>query len=263
MLGAGDGVEHGREDLVAVAQHVDAVALGGRDAEHAFEGPADPAGASRSPGRSRARTAVTSGPGQRQAGSAQGSAASGSDGSTFCSSWGEAAWARTASSWAATDAPKNRAIDDSRAQSSRATMPASGSVGLAEARLWRKKTPEAQGDERTTGRARRPTRRPATTRPADGGGGTTGTAGRWTPPAGRRATGQLPRSSARAAASFPVVALTVAAEGEQPEGRRPGGRRCWPPAAAPGRTSGGTAGPAPRRRGGSGPAPAGPWRWWP
>ena len=37
VLGLVDRIEHRREDLVAVAQHVDAVALGGGDAEHALE----------------------------------------------------------------------------------------------------------------------------------------------------------------------------------------------------------------------------------
>ena len=41
----GDGLEHGREDAVAVAQDVDGVALGGRHAEQALEGAAVALGA--------------------------------------------------------------------------------------------------------------------------------------------------------------------------------------------------------------------------
>ena len=45
MLGAIDRLEHRGEDLVAVAQDLQPVPLGGRNADHAFEGPADPLGA--------------------------------------------------------------------------------------------------------------------------------------------------------------------------------------------------------------------------
>jgi hypothetical protein len=41
VLSGVDGLEHRREDLVTVAEDVDAVAFGGGDAEHALQGPPD------------------------------------------------------------------------------------------------------------------------------------------------------------------------------------------------------------------------------
>ena len=122
--------EHRREDLVAVAQHVDAVAFGGGHADDALQRAAHAAGVRlgragigappsgdavsvvvtgrppRRDGRRRGRRARTRPPSPRPAGAA--------------------APARTASSWAATAAPKKMAIDDRKAHSSSATMPASG-----------------------------------------------------------------------------------------------------------------------------------------
>ena len=103
--------EHRGKDLVAVAEDVDAVALGGRNSDDAFDVPpqfvdavghVDGAGrGDEVPGAMPARLALRW-------------------------SLGCGRPARTASSWAATAAPKSTATDERNAHSSSATMPASG-----------------------------------------------------------------------------------------------------------------------------------------
>ena len=119
VLGAGDRVEHRREDLVAVAQHVDAVALGRGHADDALERSAQ--------SRRRGRSSVVSDSRRVGRGAYERTRrVCGSECSTFSSSLGAGAPARTASSCAATAAPNSTATAESSAHSSSATMPASG-----------------------------------------------------------------------------------------------------------------------------------------
>ena len=133
VLGFGDRVEHRREDLVTVAQDVDAVALGCGNADDAFERSAQ----SRRRGHScRADTHAGS-----AAARTSDASLCGSEWATFSTSLGAGAPARTASSCAATAAPNSTTTDESSAHSSSATMPASGPYVSPNDELNRKNKP--------------------------------------------------------------------------------------------------------------------------
>ena len=113
-----DRLEHGGEDLVAVAQHVDAVALGGGHADDALRGAPDRVRRPRPLAGGTGRVhqggdaSAPAGAGRVTSGSRSGSA-SGSDCSTFSSSCGSRRPERTASSCAATAPPNSTAIAES------------------------------------------------------------------------------------------------------------------------------------------------------
>jgi uncharacterized BrkB/YihY/UPF0761 family membrane protein len=110
------GVEHGGEDLVAVAQHLHLVAFGGGDAEDPLEGTTHAVGpilCQRSLCHCH-RAPMTIGF----------SALRGSDSSTLCWSCGSVWPCRSASSCAASAAPANNEMALSNDHNSRATMPA-------------------------------------------------------------------------------------------------------------------------------------------
>ena len=137
VVGAVDRVEQGREDLVTVAKHVDAVALGGGHSEDSLERPAN------------LRRPVVLGchADRRLPTSTRAGAALGSDSATLSASCGAEAWARTASSCAAMAAPRNTAMDGEERPEEQRDHPRQRTVGLAERRAVGEEHPHAEGDD--------------------------------------------------------------------------------------------------------------------